>query len=41
MNSAKEYLDAENRRCEQYLGESFREQLVEVFREQVLILPMN
>ena len=41
MREAKNFLDSENRRCDNYLGESFRKELVEVFREHMLVEPME
>lgn len=40
MRVAKKQQDQEMKRCADYLGESFQEELLEVFRQEMLILPL-
>lgn len=40
MRVAKKQQDQELKRCVDYLGESFQEELLEVFRQEMLILPL-
>jgi len=41
MKLSKEFMEEESKRCDNYLGETFRDNLVEVFRQEMLIEPIQ